>query len=107
MENPPRLARTIRAILPVSVRCDTCQGYMYKGSKFNIGKEEVAGEAYLGIPIWRLHFRCSHCLSAFTIKSDPKNSEFVAETGATRQRNLELEQLRAALDEVEVAALEG
>ncbi|CAL1373394.1 unnamed protein product [Linum trigynum] len=96
--------RLARAVLPMSVRCDTCQGHMLKGAKFNIRKEEVAGEAHLGIQIWRFYFRCSHCLAVFTLRSDPKNSDFAVEAGATRQKNLELEPLGAALDEVQVAA---
>jgi rubredoxin len=69
------------------MRCETCGDYIYKGKKFNARKERVEGDDYLGIHIFRFYIRCPRCASEITFKTDPKNSDYVAEHGA--QRNFE------------------
>merc|ERR1719356_2139313 len=71
-------------MLPITVCCKTCGGYIYKGTKFNARKETVKGEDYLGIRIFRFYFRCPACAAELTIKTDPKNSDYTVEHGATR-----------------------
>eukprot|EP00741_Cyanophora_paradoxa_P020255 tig00021238_g19549.t1 len=74
----------IRMMMPMSVQCTTCGEYIYKGKKFNSRKETVENEDYLGIKIFRLYMRCPRCSAEFTIKTDPKNSDYTAEVGVIR-----------------------
>ena len=74
----------VRMMLPMSVRCNTCGNFMYKGTKFNTRMENVETENYLGIKVFRFYWRCTGCAAEFTIKTDPKNSDYSMEHGATR-----------------------
>eukprot|EP00002_Diphylleia_rotans_P036200 TRINITY_DN7951_c0_g1_i2.p1 TRINITY_DN7951_c0_g1~~TRINITY_DN7951_c0_g1_i2.p1 ORF type:complete len:249 (-),score=53.80 TRINITY_DN7951_c0_g1_i2:744-1490(-) len=74
----------VRMMMPMSVRCNTCHEYIYKGKKFNSRKETVIGEDYLGIKIFRFYMRCPKCSAEFTIKTDPQNMDYTAEHGVCR-----------------------
>ena len=74
----------VRMMLPMSVRCNTCGTFLYKGTKFNTRMEDVRGEDYLGIKIFRFYYRCTACSAEFCMKTDPKNADYVVEGGATR-----------------------
>jgi len=78
----------VRMMLPMSVQCNTCSNFMYKGTKFNTRMEDVQGERYLGIKIFRFYFRCSQCSAEFALKTDPKNADYIVEGGATRNYEL-------------------
>ena len=85
---------------PLNRRCNTCGEYIYKGKKFNARKETVEGEDYYGIKIFRFYIKwyvlhlvrrgiltpqCSTlCSAEITFKTDPKNTDYAAEHGASR-----------------------
>lgn len=74
----------IRTMAPFTMRCLTCGNYIYRGKKFNARKENAEGEEYLGIRIHRFYIRCPVCLTEIIFKTDPKNTDYVIETGAFR-----------------------
>eukprot|EP00216_Chloropicon_sp_CCMP2111_P000569 CAMPEP_0198236808 /NCGR_PEP_ID=MMETSP1446-20131203/2697_1 /TAXON_ID=1461542 ORGANISM="Unidentified sp, Strain CCMP2111" /NCGR_SAMPLE_ID=MMETSP1446 /ASSEMBLY_ACC=CAM_ASM_001112 /LENGTH=294 /DNA_ID=CAMNT_0043918747 /DNA_START=13 /DNA_END=897 /DNA_ORIENTATION=- len=84
----------VRMMLPFSMRCSTCGNYIYKGTKFNSRKEDVENETYLGIRILRFYLRCPRCAGEITVKTDPKNSDYVCELGASRNFEPHREQQR-------------
>ena len=90
---------SVRMMLPFTVRCSKCGEFNYQGRKYNTRKETAAGEDYLGIAIQRFYFKCTNCGGEFTIKTDPKNSTYVVESGATRNSYIELNERQLELEE--------
>ncbi|XP_042198651.1 splicing factor YJU2 isoform X2 [Callorhinchus milii] len=74
----------VRLMAPFNMRCKTCGEYIYKGKKFNARKETVQNETYLGLPIFRFYIKCTRCLAEITFKTDPENTDYFMEHGATR-----------------------
>ena len=74
----------VRMMLAMSVRCNTCGEFIYKGTKFNARIEDAVGEDYLGIVVKRLYVKCKKCSAEIVIKTDPKNQDYIVEGGATR-----------------------
>lgn len=75
---------TVRLMAPCNMRCKTCGEYIYKGKKFNARKETVQNEDYLGIKVFRFYIKCPRCLAEITFKTDPANSDYIVEHGASR-----------------------
>ncbi|KAG0348522.1 hypothetical protein BG004_004938 [Podila humilis] len=73
----------VRLMTPFSMRCNTCGEYIYKGKKFN-ARKETTEETYHSIKIFRFYIRCNRCAAEITFKTDPANSDYVAEHGAIR-----------------------
>ncbi|KAH6575099.1 hypothetical protein BASA62_002136 [Batrachochytrium salamandrivorans] len=78
------LQQKVRLMAPFSMQCSTCGDYIYKGKKFNARKERSEGEKYLNIQIYRFYIRCPKCAAEITFKTDPRNTDYVAEHGAVR-----------------------
>lgn len=74
----------VRNMLPCSLRCNTCSNYLYIGTKFNMRMEICNDEVYLGIKVFRFYLKCTYCYADITFKTDPKNHDYVVETGGTR-----------------------
>jgi len=74
----------VRTMIPFSMRCNTCSEYMYLGKKFNCKMEVLQDEQYLGIRLRRFYIRCTSCSAEITYKTDPKNSGYELESGASR-----------------------
>ncbi|KAJ6589831.1 CWC16 protein [Mycena vulgaris] len=81
---PKNSQQVVRLMAPFSMRCNTCGEYVYKGKKFNARKETVDGEDYYGIKIFRFYIKCTLCSAEITFKTDPKNTDYTAEHGASR-----------------------
>lgn len=75
---------TVRLMAPFNMKCDRCGEYIYKGKKFNARKEDVDGDDYLGIRIYRFYIKCTRCIQEISFKTDPKKTDYVIEAGATR-----------------------
>lgn len=75
---------TIRTMAPFNMRCNTCADYIYKGRKFNAKCEVAEGEDFLGLRIYRFYIRCPKCISEIMFKTDPENTDYTLEHGATR-----------------------
>ena len=66
------------------MRCTTCGEYIYKARKFNSRKEDVYDRNHLGLRIYRFYIKCTACLSEISYRTDPANTDYVLEAGATR-----------------------
>ena len=82
-KNTPKICN-VRMMLPMTMKCYTCGTYTYIGTKCNMKVEPVQDEDYLGITLYRFYYRCSNCFSQITFKTDPKNNDYTAEIGASR-----------------------
>jgi hypothetical protein len=90
----------VRFMMPMSIKCASCGDYMFQGTKANSRKELCYNEFYLGIPVYRFYIHCKSCYSEITIKTDPANSDYIVERGASRHfepwRDVQLQQAAAA-----------
>ena len=78
----------IRNMIPFSMQCNTCATYMYAGKKFNMKMEQAKEKNYLGIKVYRFYVKCAVCSSMITYCTDPKNTGYELESGASRNYEL-------------------
>ncbi len=78
-----RSQTSVRLMAPYSMCCTRCREYIGRGKKFH-ARKETAEETYLGITIYRFYIKCPVCSSEITFKTDPKQADYIAEHGATR-----------------------
>jgi len=96
----------VRVMIPFTVCCSCCGEFIYRGTKFTTRKEDVQGEDYLGLKLFRFYFKCPNCLQEIVFKTDPKNSDYALEVGGTRnyepwKQSEEIEALRKSERESE------
>lgn len=103
MKLPKNRQYTVRLMAPFNMRCAACGEYIYRGKKFNARKEDVEGEDYCGVRIYRFYIKCTRCLQEISFKTDPENTDYVIEAGATRNfMALKLAQEKEKRDEEEL-----
>ena len=83
----PRRMCNVRMMLPMTIHCYTCGNYLSIGTKFNMKVEMVREEDYLGIKVYRFYLKCTRCYCEITFKTDPRNHDYVAEWGASKNHN--------------------
>ena len=86
-----------RMMLPFSIQCNTCGEYMYRGKKFNSRKEDIQGETYKGIRLFRFYIKCITCSTEITFRTDPENMDYAMETGAKRMFEVWKEQEKVSV----------
>ncbi|MCL7050280.1 hypothetical protein MKW94_001664 [Papaver nudicaule] len=74
----------LRIMLPMSIRCNTCENRMCRGTKFNARKHGIPGETDMGIHIIRFYFKCNRCAAELTMRTDPQNTDYIVGPEATR-----------------------
>ncbi|KAH8874027.1 Splicing factor YJU2 [Schistosoma japonicum] len=111
----PRLRRgdrrkqfNIRTMAPFNMRCNTCNGYIYKAKKFNSRMETAENVDYLGLRHYRFFIRCPLCCAEIIWRTDLESGDYVLESGAKRNFEAlktaeELEAKRQAEEEEELA----
>ena len=83
-KRPKNSTFNIRLMAPFNMRCNTCGEYIYKGKKFNSRKETVDNMNYLGLHIYRFYIKCPMCIAEISFRTDPQNTDYEIESGATR-----------------------
>jgi len=86
-------------MIPFSLKCTRCGTFTGKGTKANAKKEVCEGETYHGIKVLRFYVKCIVCANQITYKTDPKNADYVCESGAVR--NFEAQTIASREEEAE------
>ena len=69
---------------PIGIRTVSCRNLTSNSFADYLGLQDVEGENYLGIQLLRFYFRCAACSAEFILKTDPANTDYTMEKGATR-----------------------
>ncbi|XP_043224968.1 splicing factor YJU2-like isoform X2 [Amphibalanus amphitrite] len=94
---------SVRLMAPCNMKCNTCGEYIAKAKKFNARKEDVDDENYLGLRIYRFYIKCPMCMAEIVFKTDPENTDYIIEAGATRNFQAQILAERQAKREAEQA----
>lgn len=104
----PRMME-MRMMFPFTLECSNCKDFVYVGTKFNSKVERIRGEDYLGIALWRFYGRCPHCRNQVVMRTDPKNTDYILESGGSRtyDSNRDVKLAEEALEQAQVDEGEG
>ena len=86
----------VRMMFPFTFNCGSCREFTYVGTKFNSRVEKIEEDEYLGISKWRFFARCPNCRNEIIFKTDPKNADYVLESGGKRTYDAEKDAERGA-----------
>lgn len=73
----------IRFEMPFNIWCGGCNSMIAKGVRFNAEKKQVGN--YYSTKIWSFTMKSACCKHEIVIQTDPKNTEYVIISGATRK----------------------
>lgn len=73
----------IRFEMPFNIWCGGCNSMIAKGVRFNAEKKQVGN--YYSTKIWNFTMKSACCKHEIVIQTDPKNTEYVIISGATRK----------------------
>lgn len=74
----------VRFELPFNIFCLSCSTHLSQGLRFNAEKQQF-GE-YLSTKIWMFAVKCPSCSGRIEIRTDPKNAQYVVESGGKKQQ---------------------
>ncbi|KAI9631137.1 hypothetical protein KEM48_013197 [Puccinia striiformis f. sp. tritici PST-130] len=75
--------------LPFNIWCGSCEAHIGMGVRYNAEKKKIG--MYYTTPIYSFRCKCHLCGNWFEIRTDPKNTCYVVESGA-RQKHEEWDQ---------------
>lgn len=73
----------VRFELPFPIWCNSCQGLLVQGTRYNAEKRRVGN--YHSTPLWAFRAKCRHCSAYFEIQTDPKNTRYIVTEGAKQK----------------------
>ncbi|KAH9667464.1 coiled-coil protein (DUF572) [Citrus sinensis] len=76
-----KVLNNVCSMISMSIWCSTCGSFIYKWTKFNFRQED-----------------CTRCSAELTIKTDPQNSDYVVESGATAEEERDGDDAMKALE---------
>ncbi|KAI5778366.1 CWC16 protein [Geopyxis carbonaria] len=75
--------QTVRFEMPFNIFCQTCEGHIAQGVRFNAEKKKVGN--YLSTPIFSFRMLHSTCGGEIEMKTDPQNTAYVVTKGARKK----------------------
>jgi coiled-coil domain-containing protein 130 len=73
----------IRFEMPCNAWCDGCKNHISRGVRYNAEKRKVGN--YFTTTIWEFKMKCHLCDTFFVLRTDPKNTDYVFESGIRKK----------------------
>lgn len=81
----PQQPQTIRFEMPFAIWCTTCQPEAIIGQGVRFNAHKLPAGKYLSTPIFLFRMRHPACGGAIEIKTDPRNTTYIVESGARKR----------------------